>query len=346
MPEITDPLVEQEGFEHDYAEKAHHQKSYNSQIIGELVQAILRWFPHARETPISILDLCCGDGGSTHELLQTLTREGVQISRVVGYDISAEQIEVAKTHARRDARLHFGVQDAGKITDQNQFDVVISLFGLHWIGDIKSTANRIHQALKPDGRVMFFVPLEEPELLAFRQAAISSPKWHPRFHDFTLTPFRETASGYTEPFSVFFHPEDEHNIHGRRPKFFPEADFITFLSSWMQEVRHLEQEKRADYVSELVASIPDSPCRNANVTRDAAGNDDGEVNVRFIQRSLWWHGARKEQPAESVTLENTPELTPLQSSLVRGFIGFEDGEDNGQNGTLSTDKSTFVKFRC
>ena len=66
-------------FTGDYAKKAHFQKGYNAQIIDELVESVLRWFPEAKEKPIKIADLCCGDGSSTHELLQKLTERGVKI---------------------------------------------------------------------------------------------------------------------------------------------------------------------------------------------------------------------------------------------------------------------------
>ncbi len=268
--------MKKKGFGSDYAEKAHLQKSFNSKIILELVESISAWYPNTRDNPLKILDLCCGDGGSTYEFLQKLDERNICVNELLGYDISQEQINRTDEYSCKDPRLKFKKQDVEIMNDIEKYDVIISLFGLHWMEDIKNVSKKIHNALKPNGKLMFFVPLEKPDLFQIRKDFMSLPQWKPYFKDLKLYPFIENENEYIQAFEQYF-------IHctykrGEEDKIFSEEDFMTFLSSWMQELRYISKDARLKYLKELVESIPHEVY--PNVSRFWS-SEDSAYKIRF-----------------------------------------------------------------
>ena len=61
--------------------------------------------------PLKILDLCCGHGVPTFDLYQTLIKEKVEIDKVTGYDLSADQIGIAKYNYAAEKKLQFEQKD-------------------------------------------------------------------------------------------------------------------------------------------------------------------------------------------------------------------------------------------
>jgi len=109
-------------------------------FVPELGRAVLAWLdPKPGER---ILDLGCGDGALTRELV----RSG---AAVVGIDASASQIEAARARGL-DARL----MDAGALTFDAEFDAVFSNAALHWMTDREPVLAGIARALKPGGRLV------------------------------------------------------------------------------------------------------------------------------------------------------------------------------------------------
>lgn len=272
----------------DYEKKAHLQKGFNPQIINDLIRYILDAKPEATTTPIRILDLCCGDGGSTYLLLDQLDHHGIQVDALVGYDNSPAQINVANANYQ-DSRLHFEVKDITLMMENQSFDVVLSLFGLHWIADIKAVSAKIHQSLKPNGLLMFFVPLEKPDFFTLRKQQLASEKWHQQFNNFTLRPFITCPNDYLAAFSPFFNLVNEQGIVGEQTVEFERARFADFLSSWMEEVRHLaNQEEKLALVEDVINSISilTEPCCAAKYT------DSGKIC--FFEKFLWFHGEKKQ----------------------------------------------------
>jgi len=89
-----------------------------------------------------VLDLGCGDGALTVQLLE----EGCS---VVGVDASVEQIEAAQARGL-DARVVSG--EALEFSEE--FDVVLSNAALHWMKNQAAAVDGIWRALKPGGRVV------------------------------------------------------------------------------------------------------------------------------------------------------------------------------------------------
>lgn len=87
-----------------------------------------------------VLDLGCGDGPLTLELVQA----GAE---VVGADGSAEQVAAAKARGL-DAR----VADGQTLEFDAEFDAVFSNAALHWMKDADAVIDGVWRALRPGGR--------------------------------------------------------------------------------------------------------------------------------------------------------------------------------------------------
>ncbi len=87
-----------------------------------------------------ILDLGCGDGTLAVEIKKFNTK-------VIALDLSADMVE--KTRAKG---IEAYKMSATQLTFQNEFDAVFSNAVLHWIKDSETAINKIHSALKNNGR--------------------------------------------------------------------------------------------------------------------------------------------------------------------------------------------------
>jgi|JI6StandDraft_1071083.scaffolds.fasta_scaffold1173893_1 2-polyprenyl-3-methyl-5-hydroxy-6-metoxy-1,4-benzoquinol methylase len=78
---------------------------------------------------------------------------------MVGYDISEEMIEVAEKN-KISKEMRFGQKNLEKDFDEvEQYDVVIVLFGLHWMNDLDSAAGRISKSLRDGGLLLTLTPI-------------------------------------------------------------------------------------------------------------------------------------------------------------------------------------------
>ena len=251
--------TDKEVFDRDYKNKAHHQTSFNEVIIERLSESIARWFPKTSDNgSIKILDLCCGHGKPTYDLLIKLDDKGVNVEKIIGYDISESQIETAtKNHGHED-RISFFVRNAEYIEEKNEYDVVVSLFGLHWMESIKDSAKSIFNSLKQNGKVMFFVPLEKMDLFEFRGNFIKDSKYSEYFKDYSIHPFIDDENEYIAAFEKYFRQEKEYTVRGNREIIYSKEQFSTFLSSWMPEIRYLSGKKVSgeNYANDLIDSMP------------------------------------------------------------------------------------------
>jgi ubiquinone/menaquinone biosynthesis C-methylase UbiE len=283
-------------FDKDYAKQAHHQKGFNEKIVNDLVSTIAHWFPDTAKRPLKILDLCCGHGEPTFNLLKQLEVNSIVVERMVGYDSSLQQIEKANKFAEKDSRLSFLVKNVEEMTDESEFDIIISLFGLHWMNDINDVANRIHRTLKPEGKLLFFVPLEKMDLFAIRKEFMAKNEWKEFFNDFAIYPFIKKEKGYTTFFDNYF--EAEQVTRGKSTKLYSEQEFTTFLLSWLPEVRHLSakqqsKDKCEEYVHQLIQSIPLNQ-RDKDVTRLI----NNETKVKFVEKYLLYQAIQKRPEIE------------------------------------------------
>ncbi|MDR3502515.1 MAG: class I SAM-dependent methyltransferase [Legionella sp.] len=276
-------------FTKDYVKNANLQKGFNAELVNQLVNYILRVLPTAKITPIKVLDLCCGDGGVTNAIADALESAGIQLEKIVGYDISQEQIEVAKQYEDGVNRF-FKEQDVAAMSDINEYDVIISLFGLHWLADINDAAARIHEALKPEGKLFFFVPLEKNKLFEFRQILVNSERWKPYFNEFELKPFHYDPEIYRDAFIPFFQDENPEAISGTQQVDFNTDRFKQFLSSWLPELRLMPTEKeKQDYLEELINLFPE---KGLTACPDVEKNSSANNDIVFYERILFFSGEK------------------------------------------------------
>jgi trans-aconitate methyltransferase len=88
-----------------------------------------------------ILDIGCGTG--------QLTAQIATQAIVTGIDADPKMIEKAQANY---PHLEFAVADARSFQIDTQFDAVFSNATLHWIPEVDAVIQRIHQALRPQGR--------------------------------------------------------------------------------------------------------------------------------------------------------------------------------------------------
>lgn len=175
------------------------------------------------------------------------------------------------------SNLKFEVRDVEKMSDKEEYDVVFSLFGLHWMNDISNCAKLAFNALKPSGKLLFFVPLEKEDLFVFRKNFIDGSRWKECFDEKAkdIKPFIADKKEYLIAFKKYFECKNEEDYFVKKE--YSTEDFVKFLSSWMQEVRHICSDQRYQikkdvianaYVTEFIDSIPISTQGNI-VKRDA-----------------------------------------------------------------------------
>lgn len=253
----------------DYKNKSHHQQSFNNKNINHLIDRIEEWSSDDPNAQIMILDLCCGHGKPTHQLLTGLESEGINVTKIIGTDISKSQIDTANRDFSH-PKLEFIIDDAENINLQHsslehKFDVAVSLFGFHWIRDLNHLALDIKKLLKPQGHLSFFVPIEKMDLYSYREQLMTKDKWKQMFDNVSIFPFHASPDEYTKVFDQYFHRENsEYKIV---VKSYSKDEIIDFFASWMLEVRFLNElsvtnnitqrnNLSQEYLSELIEYFP------------------------------------------------------------------------------------------
>jgi trans-aconitate 2-methyltransferase len=98
----------------------------------------------------AVLDLGCGTGRVTAQLLERLGPEG----RVTGIDGSAQMVQEAARLLGGDRRASFQRQDLLELTVDEPADAAVSSATFHWIKDHDTLFARIRGALRDGGRLV------------------------------------------------------------------------------------------------------------------------------------------------------------------------------------------------
>jgi SAM-dependent methyltransferase len=142
-----------------------YDRLWRDWYLPAALPAIQRLFFDQVTSGAKILDVCCGSGHVTAELV-------MRGFRVTAVDSSAELIELARAHVQG---AEFLVQDVRTLRLPLVFDAAISTFDslnhLLAIEDLRAALLSIGQALKPNGLFVFDMNLEEAYTLDLQQ-------WH------------------------------------------------------------------------------------------------------------------------------------------------------------------------
>lgn len=109
-------------------------------------------------TGATVLDVGCGTGASSAELVRRGARE------VLGIDLSAPMIDAARG-GNRGARLHFQLGDVLELRDRDRFDVIYSRYGVMFFAEPVSAFGHLRTLGTPGARLGFCCwgpPAENP----------------------------------------------------------------------------------------------------------------------------------------------------------------------------------------
>jgi trans-aconitate 2-methyltransferase len=95
----------------------------------------------------TVIDAGCGSGRVTEALLSRLPR-----GRVIGVDGSASMIAAARERLGPDVELL--VADLLELEVEEPADAILSTATFHWIGDHERLFSRLHDCLRPGGRLL------------------------------------------------------------------------------------------------------------------------------------------------------------------------------------------------
>lgn len=121
-----------------------------------------------------VLDIGCGDGKITAYMASQCPQ-----GHVTGIDISPAMIQHALLEFGQIANLEFCQVGAEEFSFAQRFDWIVSFNALHWVKDHQKMLQRVKQALKPGGHILFcMVSGEGDQRLG---SVFMKEPWHQRF---------------------------------------------------------------------------------------------------------------------------------------------------------------------
>ncbi|MCE5294443.1 MAG: methyltransferase domain-containing protein [Chlamydiales bacterium] len=193
-----------------------------------------------------VLDLGCGDGKITNDIAETRTK-GV----VVGLDISPTMIQFASDEFAAD-NLVFIQANMATMNFYQQFDLAVAFCSLHYCVEQEQALKNIHQALKPDGMLLFVGPgLDGTSVGNISEQLVKTEKWAEDFPNFHKQRVYYTLDDYTtllqqqgfEP--VFF------NVTYDDLRFVNKEALIIWLKGFVNYLSHLPQAKQDDFLNDI-----------------------------------------------------------------------------------------------
>ena len=159
----------------DYAQHSNEQFKWASELAEKL---------HLRGNE-TVLDIGCGDGKVTAAIAARLPN-----GRIVGIDSSPEMIELAVRHKAEAGWPHlmFELLDVRDMEYVEWFDVAFSNAVLHWIKEHLQMLQRVRNALKKGGSLLFQMGGRgnAREIVRVLDELMKTTKWSPFFSDFTF----------------------------------------------------------------------------------------------------------------------------------------------------------------
>ena len=121
----------------------------------------------AARVGMQVLDLACGTGEPAISLASQVGSQG----RVIGIDINAELLEVARDRAQQRglSNIEFRETDAHALPfSAESFDLVTSRFGVMFFDDVALALGEARRVLRPRGRIALLAwgPFDQPYFLS------------------------------------------------------------------------------------------------------------------------------------------------------------------------------------
>ncbi|XP_060530778.1 juvenile hormone acid O-methyltransferase [Cylas formicarius] len=186
-----------------YSKHSDVQKVDNAYVIKKYSRWI-KWETRGAR----ILDVGCGDGFTTTELL--LPRIPRNFEKLVGSDLSQKMVDFANA-TRQKENITFLQQDIGADSCQRglvaQFDHVFSFYCLHWVPHQKNAFANIHEMLRPGGDVLLSFLGNHP-LYDIYENLSKKIQWAPYFLKDFVSPYHHSKR-----------PEEDVNIFMRQSGF-------------------------------------------------------------------------------------------------------------------------------
>ena len=226
----------------DYAKSSSAQQQWARELIGKL----------QLKGDESLLDIGCGDGKVTAEIVASLPK-----GSVLGVDSSAEMIALAQSQYPANAfpNLHFQRQEARSLPFRDEFTVVFSNATLHWVLDHAPVLQGIHRSLKCGGKALLQMGGRgnAAQVIAVAESVIASREWRGYFEEFSF------------PYG-FYGPDEyrewlrEAGLQARRVELIPkdavhqgrEGFEGWFRTTWLPYTQRVPEEKREAFVAQLV----------------------------------------------------------------------------------------------
>jgi ubiquinone/menaquinone biosynthesis C-methylase UbiE len=144
----------------------------NEYAIGSFIQATIgeTYLDRLDMKPTDkVMDLGCGDGGFTRNLL-----EKVPQGSVLGVDASANMLALAKNLCHDYPNFALKQADVLSMDFHSQFDYIVSFWCLQWVQDIQKAFTNILSALKPGGKVLAIFPTGDDPFMSGYHAVKNS----------------------------------------------------------------------------------------------------------------------------------------------------------------------------
>lgn len=251
---------------HDYAGNSSAQRAWAEELIGQLALRGDEW----------ILDVGCGDGGTTMELARSVPRGGV-----TGIDTSPEMLGYASTRYPQTTHpnLEFREMDARAIRLARRYDVVCSNAALHWVDDHPAFLRGASAALRQGGRLVVScggLGNAEEVFVAVR-AEMRTPAWRSFFRGLRKPYFFHSSEEYqTWLAQAGFHAEivrlvEKDTVHAGR------AGLSAWIrTTWLPYTQRVPEPQREEFIARvadgyLAAHPPDRA---------------GDVHVRMVRLEI------------------------------------------------------------
>ncbi|XP_063626181.1 juvenile hormone acid O-methyltransferase-like [Cydia splendana] len=157
--------------------------------------AIIKWKKYGAK----IIDIGCGDGSTTTEILKSFLPEDVDA--IVGGDLSEKMVNYANEHYGGERTVFIPLDIQGRLPAElgGRFDHAFSFFTLHWIKRQKAAFSNIYRLLDEGGSCLLLFLGHMPIYDVFRVLA-RRDRW---------SAYLNNVDSFTSPYHDSQDPENE-----------------------------------------------------------------------------------------------------------------------------------------